>query len=165
MVAISTPTAPTTFLINFTGLAKTARQQKAALTAGQRRRASKNSRHGWQADPIIRWKWRDCNARGFPCCPGLGVPKLQRNLFTISNRKNPLRLVACLASEPEGKLLQAGTCIKEKGREMISSPGLACSMLFHLVQAARTGWPTSKSGSAPFRGTNFCGRPPHTSAV
>jgi hypothetical protein len=35
---ISTPTAPTSFLIHFTGLAKTARQQKAALTAGQRRR-------------------------------------------------------------------------------------------------------------------------------
>jgi len=37
----STPTAPTTFLIHFTGLAKTARQQKAALRAGQRRRASR----------------------------------------------------------------------------------------------------------------------------
>ena len=98
----SIPTAPTSFLIHFRGLAKTARQQKAALTAGQRRRASKTSRHGWQADQIIRWKWRDCNVRGLPCCSGLSVPKLFRNLFTISNRKSPLRLVACLGSEPEG---------------------------------------------------------------
>src|ERR1700676_4650433 len=50
----SIPTAPTSFLIHFTGLAKPARQQKAALTAGQRRRASKTSRHGWQADQITR---------------------------------------------------------------------------------------------------------------
>jgi hypothetical protein len=69
--SISIPTARTSFLIHFTGLAKTARQQKAALTAGQRRRASKTSWHGWQADPIIRWKWRECNVRGFPCCSGL----------------------------------------------------------------------------------------------
>src|SRR5712691_9025884 len=71
----SIPTAPTSFLIHFTGLATTARQQKAALTAGQRRRASKTSRHRWQTDPIIR-----CNAGGFPCCSALSVPKLFRNL-------------------------------------------------------------------------------------
>ena len=50
--AISIPTAPTSFPFHVKGLAKTARQQKAALTAGQRRLASKTSRHGWQADPI-----------------------------------------------------------------------------------------------------------------
>jgi hypothetical protein len=71
----STPTAPTSFLIHFTGLAKTARQQKAALTAGQRRRTSKDSRHGWQADPITIWKWRDCSAGGIGCCSALSVPK------------------------------------------------------------------------------------------
>ncbi len=98
----SIPTAPTSFLIHFTRLAKTARQQKAALTAGQRRRASKTSRHGWQADSIIRWKWRDCNACVLPCCSGLSVPKSFRNLFTISNRKSPNPLVVCLGSEPEG---------------------------------------------------------------
>jgi hypothetical protein len=103
--ANSIPTAPPSFLIHFTGLAKSARQQKAALTAGQRRRASKTSRHGWQADPMVRWKWRDCNAGGFPCCSALSVPKLFRDLFTISNRKSPLRLVACLGFEPEAKLL------------------------------------------------------------
>src|SRR5712692_757127 len=58
----SIPTAPTSFLFHFTGLAKTARQQKAALTARQRRRASKTSRHGWQADPITGWKWCDSSA-------------------------------------------------------------------------------------------------------
>src|SRR5712692_2730815 len=98
----SIPTAPTSFLIHFTGLAKTARQQKAALTAGQRRRASKNSRHGWQANPIIRWKWRDCNAGGFPCCSNFSVPKFFRGLFAISNRMSLLLLGACLGSEPEG---------------------------------------------------------------
>ena len=37
----SIPTAPTSFLFHFTGLAETARHQKAALRAGQRRRAAK----------------------------------------------------------------------------------------------------------------------------
>ncbi len=95
---ISIPTAPTSFLIHSTGLAKAARQQKAALTARQRRRASKTSRHGWQTDPITRWKWRDCSVGGFGCCSALSVPELFRNLFTISNRKRPHRLVACLPS-------------------------------------------------------------------
>ena len=45
----SIPTAPTSFLIHSERLASFARQQKAALTAGQRRRASKISRHGWQS--------------------------------------------------------------------------------------------------------------------
>src|SRR5712692_2140842 len=58
----SIPTAPTSFLFHFTGLEKFARQQKAALTAGQRWRASIISRHGWQADAITRRKWRDCSA-------------------------------------------------------------------------------------------------------
>ena len=61
----------------------------------------------------------------------------------------------------------SASCTKEKGpgEDVFSRPTGFLHYLLYLVQAARIGWPISNAGSAPFRGTNFCGRPPHTSAV
>jgi hypothetical protein len=99
MVAISTPYQ---FSYSLHGTCENREAAKGNITSRQRRRASKNSRHGWQADPITRWKWANCSAGGFGCCSSIRVPELFRDLFTISNRKSPHRLVACLAAEPEG---------------------------------------------------------------
>ena len=49
----SIPTAPTSFLFHFTGVVKSARQQKAALRKYRVGRRAKTSRHGWQADSYM----------------------------------------------------------------------------------------------------------------
>jgi hypothetical protein len=49
----SIPTAPTSFLFLFTGLVKSARQQKAALRKYRVGRRAKIPRHGWQADSYL----------------------------------------------------------------------------------------------------------------
>ena len=55
---------------------------------------------------------------------------------------------------------------REKKRPAGKSPPASLHLpRFYCFQAARTGCPISNAGSAPFRGMNFCGRPPHTSAV
>jgi hypothetical protein len=50
-VAISSiPTAPTSFLFDSTGLAKSARQQKAAIRARMRWSVGNSEWHGWHTD-------------------------------------------------------------------------------------------------------------------
>src|ERR1700730_17549978 len=70
----STPTAPTGFLIHFTGFARNARQQKAALRAGQRRRANKT--RGTGVKPTQSLDGSGVTAGDFSCCSLLSVPKL-----------------------------------------------------------------------------------------
>jgi hypothetical protein len=46
----SIPTAPTSFLLHITGLAKTTRQQKAAIRTRMRWSVSNSEWHGWHTD-------------------------------------------------------------------------------------------------------------------
>ena len=52
VLVVSIPTAPTSFLIHLTGLVKSARQQKAALTSKTGSADGKCLRHGWHADTL-----------------------------------------------------------------------------------------------------------------
>src|SRR5579864_2706131 len=91
--------------------------------------------------------------------------KLQKSQFSRIPFAGSSTYVELLESHGPKRQKRSGRLRQRENREKTSSSGLRCSTLLYLVQAARTGWPISNAGSAPLRGTNFCGRPPHTSAV